>query len=142
MLYLDKRKHFATKETCKIMFTLRAFSENSSDKETATLGSRSWWISIFLLAFIFLSSCFVQCDGSRGDLTSMILMLQSKRYQSLVVPSWILQLDFITAWFRPLVDYNVCRSIYKPIRKKRKHTYYWRDCGYFVKDPIINWLLP
>lgn len=37
MLYLDKRKHFATKETCKVMFTLSAFSDNSNYKETATL---------------------------------------------------------------------------------------------------------
>ena len=42
MLYLYKRKYFAAKETCKVMFTL---SENSSDnsnyKETTTLQSRS-----------------------------------------------------------------------------------------------------
>ena len=34
MLYLDERKHFATWETCKVMFTLSAFSGNSSYKET------------------------------------------------------------------------------------------------------------
>ena len=41
MLYLYKRKHFATKETCKFMFTLSEHSsDNSNYKETATLRSR------------------------------------------------------------------------------------------------------